>query len=363
MVRVGRGRRLAKLHCRRPTVAKAVLADIQADTGATGSVLLDFGINGQCLLGSCCVAPDVKAYVGPKCLFVRSWTTDVHSRRYMTALLLLASLALVSVPLAPFTRAQAVVATVRVGRDPGGIAYDSSKGEVFVANWGDNTTSVISDATDTVVATVKVGGGPAAVAYDSSKGEVLVANEGDNTTSIISDATDTVVATVKVGVNPSAIAYDSDKGEVFVANEGTDTVSVISEGTDTVVATVLVGQSPVGVAFDSSKGEVFVANAAANTVSVISDATNKVIVNVSVGNRPTGIAFDSAKSEFFVANAAIGNGTVSVISDTASASTGSTTSSKAISEFPVALGFTLLVTVVIVASYVVTRRITLPRNG
>jgi DNA-binding beta-propeller fold protein YncE len=39
-----------------------------------------------------------------------------------------------------------VVATVPVGRLPAGIAYDSTKGELFVTNYLDNTVSVISDS-------------------------------------------------------------------------------------------------------------------------------------------------------------------------------------------------------------------------
>lgn len=61
-----------------------------------------------------------------------------------TALLLLASLVLVSIPLALPARAQTVVATVGVGDAPEGVAYDSYKGEIFVANDYDNTVSAIS---------------------------------------------------------------------------------------------------------------------------------------------------------------------------------------------------------------------------
>ncbi len=79
---------------------------------------------------------------------------------------------------------------------------------------------------------------PVALAYDSEKGEMFVASYYANVVSVISDTTNTVVATVGVGLGPAAVAYDSGRQEVFVANYDSDTVSVISDGTNRVVATV-----------------------------------------------------------------------------------------------------------------------------
>ena len=229
-------------------------------------------------------------------------------------LLVVMSLALVSLlGVVPISHAQTVVATVNVGSGPQGIAYDSGKGEVFVANNYANAVSVISDTNDSVVATVNVGSGPYGVTYDSGRGEVFVANNYDNTVSVISDTSDTVVATVNVGSGPHGIAYDSGRGEVFVSNDGSTTVSIISDTSDTVVATVNVGASPCGVAYDSGKGEVFVANYDDSTVSVISDTSDTVVATVNVGSDPWGLAYDSSSGEVFASNN--GSNTVSVIFD------------------------------------------------
>ena len=56
--------------------------------------------------------------------------------------------------------AAGVTATITVGSQPEGVAYDSGMGEVFVANYGSGTVSVISDSTNGVVATIPVGSGP-----------------------------------------------------------------------------------------------------------------------------------------------------------------------------------------------------------
>ena len=59
--------------------------------------------------------------------------------------------------LVPFTNAQTVSATVNVGVEPYGVAYDSSKGEVFVVDEASYAVSVISDNTNTIVANISVG--------------------------------------------------------------------------------------------------------------------------------------------------------------------------------------------------------------
>jgi len=207
---------------------------------------------------------------------------------------------------------------VPAGSYNAGVAYDSAKGEVFVASTGFfpdyyGTVWVISDTTNTIVANISLGKGLQlhAIAYDSSKGEVFVTDLNSNTVYVISDTTNAVIATVKAGGYPDAIAYVPAKGEVFVADAVNGTVYVISDTTNAVIATVKVGGSLVGLAYDSSKGEVFATNE--NTVSVISDITNEVVANVSVADKPTAVAYDSSKGEVFVANVGIWAGPVGSI--------------------------------------------------
>jgi YVTN family beta-propeller protein len=207
-----------------------------------------------------------------------------------------------------------VTATIPVGHAPSGLAYDSAKGEIFVTNGQDNTTSIISDSTNTVIGTIPVGGYPYGVAYDPAKGEVFVVNLFDNTVMVISDSTNAVVATIPVGRSPYNIAYDSARGELFVTNSYDGTVSVISDSTNAVVATVPVGTAPFGVAYDSSKGEIFVANQDSNSLSVISDNSNEVVATISASGCQF-LAYDSGKGEIFVYT---DNG-VTVISDSTNA--------------------------------------------
>src|SRR2546427_7756009 len=79
---------------------------------------------------------------------------------------------------------------------------------------------------DSVAATVPVGPSPFALAFDPMNGDVYVANEGSHTVSVISGSSNTVVATVTVGSSPQGVAFDPTNGDVYVANFNSRTVSV-----------------------------------------------------------------------------------------------------------------------------------------
>jgi YVTN family beta-propeller protein len=223
-------------------------------------------------------------------------------------------------------QALGVIATVTVGNLPGGVAYDSAKGEIFVANSNSGTVSIISDSTftpvPTPVPTPTPTPTPVPTPVSSTVPTPVPPPVPTPFTQVPSSA---VVANVHVGNYPFGVAYDSGKGEIFVTNIYDDTVSVISDSSNDVIATVPVGVDPQGLAYDSGKSEVFVANLASNqatsgVVSVISDSNNTVVATVPVGYAPNGVTYDSGKSEIFVTNtfynmAGYISNTVKVISD------------------------------------------------
>lgn len=177
--------------------------------------------------------------------------------------------------------------TINVGPSPEGLAFDPSNANIYVANFdnfgGDyersqvGNISVISGETGAVVARIRVGNSPFGVAYDPSNGDIYSANAGDGTVTVISGETDAVVTTVTIGGAPFGIAFGSDSGDIYVSNANSGTVSVISSATNSVINTVPVGTKPEGIAYDSSDGDVYVANAYDGTVSVIQPGTNFIL--------------------------------------------------------------------------------------
>jgi YVTN family beta-propeller protein len=114
---------------------------------------------------------------------------------------------------------------VNVGSYPIGAVYDSGKSEVFVANSGDGTISVISDATNAVVATVGVGTHPSGFAYDSSKGEVFLVYSAGASVSVISDAVSTVTGTTTTRTTSSAGSTTATSSKTTVACTTTPTTA------------------------------------------------------------------------------------------------------------------------------------------
>jgi YVTN family beta-propeller protein len=221
--------------------------------------------------------------------------------------------------LAPMAQTQdseggTVVATVPVGRQPSGVAYDSLTGFVYVTNFGSNNVSVISETT--VIANVTVGKSPFGISYDSGNGLIYVANGDSGSVSVI-DGT-RVVGTVLVGGAPIGVAYNSGNGNVYVTNIGPGigpgivpgTVNVIS-GT-TVVGIISVGNHPVGVGYDSGNGYMYVTNEPDNTVSVINGTA--IVGAIKAGGAPVGVGYDSGNGYVYVTNT--GSASVSVISGT-----------------------------------------------
>ena len=220
-----------------------------------------------------------------------------------------------SIGLAPINDASAaentVIATVPVGTNPEGIAFDSANNRMYVANQDDDTVSVINTTTNAVDATISVGTNPDGIAFDSANNRMYVANAVANTVSVINTATNAVDATISVGTTPSGIAFDSANNRMYVPNYSDDTVSVINTATNAVDATISVGDGPRAIAFDSANNRMYVTNSLTTTVSVINTTTNAVDATISLTSSPQGIAFDSANNRMYVAN--IVGDTVSVI--------------------------------------------------
>jgi YVTN family beta-propeller protein len=216
----------------------------------------------------------------------------------------------------------------------------------YVTNAFDSTVSVIDTASNTVVATIRVGSAPNGVAItpvgtrandDDRRHQSLayVTNGADNTVSVIDTASNTVVGTIPVGQDPFGVTITSDGTHAYVTNQLEDSVSVIDTASNTVVATIPGFILPTGVAITPDGTDPYEgvdrrhqspayvtnhvstidgSNFPASAVSVIDIARNKVVATIPVGQFPSGVAITPDGTHAYVANQ--GDGTVSVI-DTA----------------------------------------------
>jgi YVTN family beta-propeller protein len=211
-----------------------------------------------------------------------------------------------------------------VGTNPEGVAVNNWLGELYVANNGDNTVSVLELATaapwsivpvfdsygylattapycpfyiETAIGcSIGVGPGPENVAVDLATNYVWVTNNGGMSVSIMQPHTGMhplsfSVTTVDTGFQPVGVAVDPKTDCVWVTNFGSGTVSVLygmSFGTCAGPIKLAIGVT--GVSIDDTTGYAYVANAATNTVTPISLTNYAIGTGITVGSGPFGIA-------------------------------------------------------------------------
>jgi YVTN family beta-propeller protein len=195
-----------------------------------------------------------------------------------------------------------ITATTGVGSRPQGIAVSPDGKYLYVANYGDNTVSVIDTATNSVITTVTVGTaspcdgqcGPYGLTVAPDGSRVYVTDSGfqpafnadgsiayyfpETTVSVIDTATYTVTNTIDVGQGPVSVAVSPDGKRVYVGYPGGPTpVRVIDTDTNTVISetTNLWGSLALAVSPDGKR--VYVAGLNQyNSVSVIDTTSNTV---------------------------------------------------------------------------------------
>lgn len=204
-----------------------------------------------------------------------------------------------------------LVATVPVGSGSLFLAYDSARGEVFVSDLGSSAISVINDSRDAVVATVSTPSPPTGIVYDNALGEIFFlagspfsCQETHCIPSLysLSDTNLTVASVLPIGGWPYGLTFDSGTGQLFAVNYDFDAVEVIQPSPAALVANVTVGDGPVCAAYDPGTGQVFVANEDSDTTSVILDSTDTVVATVPGGDSPGGIEDDAVTGDVYVAN-------------------------------------------------------------
>ncbi len=124
------------------------------------------------------------------------------------------------------------------GTQPYGIAYNAANNNMYIANVGSSTVSVISGSTDSVIASILIGKIPAFIAYAPPNNKLYVSNAGSNDVYMINGATNKVIKDIPVGNFPIGIAYNPSNNDAYMVNYRNDTISVIDTSTDSVIDSI-----------------------------------------------------------------------------------------------------------------------------
>lgn len=280
-----------------------------------------------------------------------------------------------------------------------GLAYDSTNGYIYVTGSvfreGGELAGIVLviDGSTNSFLNINIAVGtyftvaPLVAAYNPTDNEIYVVSSAGGAY-VIDGLTNTIVKSISVG--GSGAAYDVSDNYLFVTSGGTS-VSVIDCADDNVIETVglpsgnLSGLSVSGIAYNPSNKNVYVTNPSSSSVNVIEGITT---VSFKESGLPPELAWSvtldgSTKSStatsinFTVPNGSYSFTVESISGYSASPSSGSVVASGSatikpiefssstggggIPEFPVQLGMMFVATTVLVTSYVLTRRVRLPK--
>lgn len=202
-----------------------------------------------------------------------------------------------------------MVANVSLGHTPYALLFDPSDGDVYTANYDQNsgscsgyTVSVISGTK--LVANVTVGSGPDSLAFDPSNNFVYVTNACSTFVSLVSGSS--VVGNVTVPYGSFTSAYDGSNQDVYITNAEAGSpgnVTIISG--EKVVASLAAGIFPDALAYDTANGYIYVIAAGQpgpqGISTVLAIAGNKIVGNVTVGNDALAILYNPVDQEIYVA--------------------------------------------------------------
>jgi streptogramin lyase len=182
-------------------------------------------------------------------------------------------------------------ATIRVGREPAGLAV--SPGAVWVANIGGPSVTRIDPATNRVVATIRVGPPSACCAehmtLTATKDAVWVAVPNADTLVRVDPATNTVTDTVEVPSSPCAVVV-ADHEAVWNASGGCgdEVLSRVDARTRRLTTTVEGEGHPIGLAlFD---GSLWVGALLAQSIDRVDPETGRIVARLPVDGRPKRLA-------------------------------------------------------------------------
>jgi len=159
-----------------------------------------------------------------------------------------------------------------VGRHAWGLMLNESSGAVYVTRIENSDLASFTGAAEPEI--LAAGAIPCAIAVNSNAHLLYVANYGENSISVVNAKARTAQATILVGDHPKAIAYDPVRNLVYVANTLGNSVTVIDAATNKALATLPAGSRPFALAVVPGSSRLYVANESVEQPATVVDIGN-----------------------------------------------------------------------------------------
>jgi len=182
--------------------------------------------------------------------------------------------------------------------------------KLYVANWGEDTVTENNPSTPTVANTVALqpGSGPVFV-HTTENANVYVANYANNTVSVINATSNVVAANVSVGTNPVAMAEMPNAQKLYVANQGSNNVVVINPVDDSVGTTISLAAHSVWAVARADNARIYVldSNGTVYDIDTLTDSATCGTPSIpctspSAGSGSNFLFYDKVANRLYVTN-------------------------------------------------------------
>jgi YVTN family beta-propeller protein len=196
-----------------------------------------------------------------------------------------------------------IAALVPTGRGPAGLAIDSERRRLYVAEPSEDAIETVGLLEQSVLSRIPLRGGdePAELALLPDGRTLLAANGGSSTVSVIDAVSALETGRIQVGDQPRSVTVDRTGRRAFVFNEGSSTVSVVDVTARAVAATIATEAGPFRGQLDRSGGRLFVIHRSSPYLTVIDTGTLAAAGRIYAGNGATALKVDAQSDRIYVA--------------------------------------------------------------
>jgi YVTN family beta-propeller protein len=169
--------------------------------------------------------------------------------------------------------------------------------EFFTSNVDSGTVTAIeksSDPSGWKETNIQVGKGVEGIDISPDDKEVWVANAGDGTVSVIETATSKVIHTFDVRTkHANRLKFTPDGKLALISDPATDELVIVDVATRAITKMLNVGRNPGGILIVPDSSRAYVALAGDNAVAIIDLHTLEVSGKIETGQGPDGLAWSA----------------------------------------------------------------------
>jgi DNA-binding beta-propeller fold protein YncE len=208
------------------------------------------------------------------------------------------------------TEKDAVIGEISNTNGVHGIAVAKDLGRGFISDGRDNAVTIFDLSTLQTLDTVRVGKNPDAIIYDSASKRIFTFNGGSNDSTVIDASSGKMAGTIALGGKPEFAATDG-KGMVFVNIEDKSEVIEFDARNLAVKAhwSIAPGEEASGMAIDRKNHRLFIVCSNQKMI-VLNSENGKVVADLPIGDGSDAASFDPETNLAFSSN---GEGDLTVV--------------------------------------------------